>query len=468
MNFSIEAKKIPIFFISVFLSLIFFFYIDNYSYNSFWLSEITIFIVLLFSVLFCLFSRTIPSKRLFIYIFFLLTFVFHFSHIILEAINYDFGTNTRNNVFFRHDDFTVFMATKRGLIACIGLFLGITTYYTFFKNKLPSPSKQTTFPNRNLAYILIIIGVISDFSRYLNLIIEMYSGGYASVQASIVDSFYGYRLLSYLLLPGILLLILDKRRSIQKRKHILYAFILYKFLLMFSGGRAYCLLNIILAVYVFYKYNDLLKIRFNIKTVFLCFLLIQFIGGGLIGIREARTTGMELSTVIEHMFDLKSNIVLNLMSEFGITENVLCVIEKNFQGISHNGVQLLYSFLIIIPGISMIAPNLDYKNAFLESNLDIHNYGGSFIGDMLYDFGENGVLLACFMCGLFFSKLYEWYEKQIDLKNYLSVALFSPIIIDFLFCIRSSLAKMPRMISWYVLIFMFFLILSKLHSFKRN
>lgn len=155
-----------------------------------------------------------------------------------------------------------------------------------------------------------------------------------------------------------------------------------------------------------------------------------------------------------------------MMSEFGITENVLCVLASTLEGIASGGKQLLYSFIIIIPGIGSIAPGLDYDNAFMESKLNIHNYGGTYIGDMLYDFGALGLLLSCIVLGLFFAFLYEWYERNIEEGHKINVAVASPIIVDFIFCVRSSLAKMPRMIAWYLAVAGVLVLLT--NSFSRK
>jgi hypothetical protein len=181
----------------------------------------------------------------------------------------------------------------------------------------------------------------------------------------------------------------------------------------------------------------------------------------LVGIREARTSGMNIETIISYTFNLKANILFNMMSEFGITQNVLCLVQDSVEGFGNKGLQLLYSFIIMIPGISTIAPNLDYKNAFLEDTLNIHNYGGTYVGDILFDFGRDGLLLGCIVLGILFAALYEWFERNIEEGNTLSVAIAAPVITELIFSVRSSLAKMPRMVSWYLAVIIFLVLFTK-------
>lgn len=443
----------------------FYYYSNLMTYNSSWINETAIFIIILFLTQLVLVRKVIPPKRVIIYVVLAFLFIFHFSHIILQAVQYDFGSNTRNNVFFRFNDNIVYQATHYGIEGSIGIFIGIVLYYTFYKKR--RIRKEKLFIEKDncvLAIIFVVIGLIADITYSLNSIIAMFTGGYALVQESLTSMFYGVRVVSYLLLAGILLLLQNDRLSLQRKKIILYIFIGYKILMMLSGLRAYGLINILLCLYVFYRNVD--KIKFNIKFILLGLLALQLGGGLIIGIREARTTGMELGSIIGYMFDIRSNIVFNMMSEFGITENVLCVLASTLEGIASGGKQLLYSFIIIIPGIGSIAPGLDYDNAFMESKLNIHNYGGTYIGDMLYDFGALGLLLSCIVLGLFFAFLYEWYERNIEEGHKINVAVASPIIVDFIFCVRSSLAKMPRMIAWYLAVAGVLVLLT--NSFSRK
>lgn len=430
-----------------------------------WCKGITPFILVLLCSSLLIIHIMAPPNRLIIYLVTVLYFIFHFSHIILQGFEYDFGTNTRNNVFFRQTEVNVINATHIEISACLGLVLGIILFFLFYNEK-PMPKEQSYIEHNveSLSIILIIVGFIADLISSGQAIMALFLGGYANVQDTISGAFYGIKIFSYLLLPGVLIYIQDRNKSNARRRNILILFIFYKVIMMFSGLRAYGLINIMIVTYVYFRNEKIQKIRF--RHVILAILALQIGGGLIVGIREARTTGMDIGTIVSYMFDFRSNILFNMLSEFGITQNVVCEVLKGMNGAGNCGRQLLYSLLIVIPGISKIAPNLDYSSAFLEDSLQIHNYGGSYVADILFDFGENGVLIGCIILGIFFTALYEWYERNIQENNRLYVAIASPIIVDFIFCVRSSMAKMPRMIVWYLSVVLFLGVITKTKSRK--
>lgn len=426
-----------------------------------WSATITPFILILLTTDLIILKNILPRRRTLLYAVIICFFVFHFSHVILQGMYYEFGTNTRNNIFFRQEIHIIFEATHVQITAITGMMIGIILYYIFYREKaVLIDSKLLGVDSKALCALFIIVGFIADILNSGQAIVSLFIGGYANVQESISSVFYGFRLLSYLLLPGILIYIQDRNKSAKKRRLILIIFMIYKTIMMLSGLRAYGLINILLAMYVYYRNEVNQKIR--IKHVVLALVALQFGGGLIIGVREARTAGMDIRIICDNMFDVKSNILFNMMSEFGITQNVICEVLSAKNGIGNNGMQLLYSFLIIIPGISKIAPNLNYSAAFLEDSLQIHNYGGSYVADILFDFGTNGILPGCVILGVFFAMLYELFERNLQANNIKCVAVLAPIIVDFIFCVRSSMAKMPRMVCWYLIIVLFLTVIANM------
>ena len=153
------------------------------------------------------------------------------------------------------------------------------------------------------------------------------------------------------------------------------------------------------------------------------------------------------------------------MAEFGGTQNVVCQVVSTFGGTAAGGKQLLGSILSIIPGISSIV-TMDFSKMSLESAMNSHAIGGTYIGDLLFDFGSPGLFWSAIILGIVFFEIYELYEKSIVRSNYFYVALLAPIIVDLIFCVRSSMAKMPRMTIWYLVLFLLLHLLlnRKVHS----
>lgn len=417
-----------------------------------WESTAVIIIFVLLAIQILTLKIMLPPKRALIFTLVVLEFIFHFSHVFLQSIDYDFGSNTRNNVFFRFSDDVVMDSTLFGMFAVMYIFIGIVLFYMFYSPSKKKISVVSREQKHLYAWIFIALGLIGDLPLALMSLTSSMFGNYMDVQTTVSNTFYGIRLLSYLLLPGIILLIQD-RNMIQYQKIILWTFIIYKLITMFSGLRAYALINILLIIYIYMRQNNYFKMK--VKHLLIGLSIVKMGGGLLIGIRESRTSGVDFSTIFDYIFDFKSDILFNLMGEFGITQNVVALVTNNLHDIPALGTQFLYSLLIIVPGISYIAPELDYNLAFMENRYLMHNYGGSFIGDLLYDFGPDYYIFACVVLGWLFALFLEWYEDKIDFRDNMVIAIFSPIVVEMLFCIRSSLAKMPRMSMWYLLMVFF-------------
>lgn len=452
MKLRLSTKKILWLGIASLCMLFLYAYIRIYNNgaSSRWNEQSSVIILVMLLLEICLLRVFVPKKRLLIYVVVFLEFVFHFSHIILSSFNYDFGSNTNNNVFFRFSADTVKESVKYSLIGSAGIITGILIFYIFANKSKHLNDELVVFReyNRNVEKLFLAIGLATDMLISARSLIAAKAGGYIQVATS-TGTFSGLTCLSYLLLAGILLVLQDDMISLRKRKIILVAFCVYKCVTMFSGLRAFALINIFIAIYVFLKSNKLFKI--NLKYIILGVLLFQFAGGFIVGIRETRLSGISLPIIISYMFDIKSNILFNMMGEFGITQNTVCLVLENMNNSDPIGMQLLYSIIIIVPGISYIAPNLNYSMAFMEARYDMHNYGGSFMADMLFDFGKIGMFMSCLVLGIILSYIFEWFEMSIDRRNVLRVSVFSPIVVQLIYSVRSSLAKIPRITVWYLL-----------------
>ena len=421
-----------------------------------WCREISVFLVILFIAQLAILNGMRPKGHYISIVNLVLYYSFNFSHVFLNALEYDFGTNYRNSVFFRFDFMIVQKSTILLINACIGLFLGYIFMYLFGNFEQNDRNIEYTGScnkenNLLLPIVLMVIGWSFDIYYSLTAFIAQRIGGYVNVAEDLSMVSYAIRIASFLMIPGVLLYILNDSRSMAKRRAVLVVFILYKFVTMLSGLRAYALLSVIVVLYAFYKRNVTPHLR--IRDVVIIAVLVQVVGGILVGIRETRGVGIEISTIFQYVFDIRSNVIFNIMAEFGITQNVICVIIKELNGYASGGTQLLLSLLTVIPYVSSVFPKIDFSSGILEQALNIHNYGGSYIADILFDFGYAGLLLSSFLLGCIFIFFYEKYEQFIEKDKILWVAILSPIVIELLFSVRSSLAKMPRMIAWYLLLF---------------
>ena len=172
----------------------------------------------------------------------------------------------------------------------------------------------------------------------------------------------------------------------------------------------------------------------------------------MVAVRETRQTGVDLSVMAG--MGVANNPILDLLAEFGITLNVLIVDLRELAGRGMDGGQLYTSLLSIVPGASSLFPGVDFDGLTMDTALDLRGIGGSYVGDLLFDFGIKGIIWSSFVLGIFISWMFETFETAIENKRYALLAFLFPLTVDVVFCVRSSLAKMPREIVWYFFIFM--------------
>lgn len=437
---------------------------------------VTPFILIMFFTQLVLLKFLLPRRRLLMYLVVTLFYIFHLSHVILNSFGYDFGSNERNNILFRFSGGICIEATNLILKACCGFFIGITIYFIFcnhtgrFETKMNYygiERKNDFLSNKFLCILCIVIGFLADIFFSITAIIAQRTYGYEAVGESTAAISYAVRLASYLLLTGVLLIIQDESASLRKKRIVVLLFCTYKFVIMSSGLRAYSLINIIITLFAYFKMTSS-STKIKLKHMILGLISIQLVGGIIVGIRETRAMGIDFKIIASYMFDVKSNILFNMMGEFGITQNVICAILAATKGVAAGGTQLISSFILMIPFASKLFPRYDFNSAMLESKLNIHNYGGSYIGDVLFDFGSSMIIPSCIILGIIFAVLFEWFEYNLETRNIEKTAIMAPIIVEFVYCVRSSMAKMPRMIAWYVILVSLLVLFANIKKYRRR
>lgn len=449
----VNMKKI----ISILLStiyLIFLVYLEKqlHVYEiSKWLDYTTIIIIA--TIIFQIFIlRLVDVKIISIPVtFIILTYLFHFSQVLLLSIEYDFGNLSYSIAMDRYGINSFKEVINLCIYSTYFVYLGILVS-SFKRNKYFNiKSNNMNFTDRK-KIILGIIFVLISFPteilfNFIPQLTAMLTGGYTSVHE--VGGNIIIRCVSYLLFPGIYLLITSKLISKSTSKGILFIFIIYKIISMITGLRAYNLVNIMLMIYLYNKTNNSINIKQS-KIILLGIMSIPMTN--LLNIiRENRISGLNFEVIFSNIFNLSNNIYLSIMSEFGITINVVNHVFNNLTEYKKGG-QIITGILSIIPGISSLLPYIEWKNLNIAENFGIQTLGGSYIADFYFDFGY-GCIIACFIYGYLIFRLSNYVDNCIKTKKYEKVAFISPLIIELMFTIRSSIYKIPRTIFIYTIIY---------------
>lgn len=440
----VHNKKQGLFFISIITLVLLYFIPESHNNDLLWSKKFSVYLIIVLYFQLIALRRYLAKDSYLFCVFLLLSYLFNFSQVLLDSVGYTLpdtlltlSVSNNNNV----QD-----ASVVALKSILGLFEGGVFFYSLHSFKSEASNIKLLNPNYKFVTILFVIGFIFDFIYNIYISLTL---GYGGTEASIVITLF--RQLSLLFPAGFALYI--TRDSIPlKNKTIVFAFFVsYKIFCMLTGYRAYALINIVLSIIL---YNQ------TCKTYNLSFKsLIVLVAGGLFGssfltaIRDTRQNGVDIDAVANSLIDTNLDSLLNIAAEFGITLNVICVVLRETNGIGVYGGQLITSLLSIIPGIKAILPGVDFDKLILDTALDIHQLGGSYISDLLFDFGASNIFFASIFLGVFLCKVFRNFEVSISNRNSVYVAFMFPIIVDIIFCVRSSLAKMPREVVWYFIIF---------------
>lgn len=402
------------------------------------------------------------SRKVVISMFFLTTaYLFHFSHVFLIYIDYDFGDTRKYVPFVRHGVENTMYSMGVAWLFIYGVYWGILVASMTKRRIRPARWKFDFEELGQASFGIFLVAVSMPFFAYRTILFikNVMERGYAFA-ANLEYSIY-VTMLCNLMLPGFILWMTAKSVDKNKATLILGAGIFIRLVAMLTGQRAYNLMFMIalVAVYVFVYFRK--KIR---KRHFLLVLVAGYIMCVILAaIRTVRSNGMSAELILSALFQFEDNPVLNMMNEFAITGNIVSYTYKMSE-VPLYGKQILSAFASIVPGISYILPDVEWSQLNVTEALEAWNWGGSFVADFYFDLHYAGVIL-CFVWGIVFQKFSGRFIRELMEENMFAVACIAPILCEMFFCVRSTTYKLPRMALLY---FIFYIGLATLFAFAKQ
>lgn len=376
--------------------------------------------------------------------FLIILYMFNFPQVILYGFDLEQVERHQgySSIFYYNN---VPQAVDLAFKSITGIFLGMSLILIRQAKWSHSSTNDKVIKLYRLPAIIIIftLGFIADLVCNVFVVLTM---GYASMES--VPYMNIVRYFSLLLPSAIVIILSSPSFTLIRKKQILFIFVIYKVLCMLGGYRAFSLISILLTFYIYYKLCSPFKIK--LKHILVAIIIIHLGSGMMKGIRDTRQQGVNVGTIFGSMFDMNNNAILSLLSDFGVSLSIISEVLESTNGLPIKGSYLIGSFTTIIPGASFIVGDAGYQN--MDEELGLRNAGGSLIGDLVYDYGANNVVISSLLLGLIFGLIFEKFETSLSKLSPFLLAYLLPIMVDLLFCVRSSLAKMPREIVWYFLL----------------
>lgn len=378
-------------------------------------------------------------------LFVVLLYIFYLGQNYLLSINYDFGELSYAIAYKRYD-VPHFIASNKYSIICIitftlGLVYSNSLQLTFGEKK---EYENEDFSKR-LGIFFLFFSIIPELYRVFSKAYFMIQSGYnAATEAANSTAFDFF---SGIFFAGSIFYLCSLKNNRIGSRVLYIILVIFKVITMGSGQRAMAIIAIIIYTYVFLSLGNSLDKRSILRLIVAGLILLYL----MIVIRNSREQGMSLDNLV---LTTNGNIILDSISEWSITT---FVITHAFLLVQHpaNGMSLVTGFASVIPFWKKIfGDSLDLKyNTFYA--LDQQLIGSSFVSDFYFDFGYVGGVLACLIFGFIIGIILRKYEYYINANNFGKIGIYSFIVYQLLYTIRSYVIRLPRYYVYFIIFYLF-------------
>ena len=338
-------------------------------------------------------------------IFLALTYLFHFGQSLITTLGFNDIYAHRSVVaktsLESYVTAELFSMTSIFFVGVGYLFINQPVWPMLRKKQ--SEGREATFSDeaileiRIVALLIFFITVIPmayvDMGKILAVIAGDYLDTYAVYKSGIAKYFYT---IGQFARPAVTVLIFTYIKKPRKALVILVTSTLYYLIVMLSGDRGTGMIYLIANFFVYFKYVKALKVRYVLIGAVVCYLLMAFLSA----ISIFRYSEFSFSSFID-VFLRRSHdgIVYSFLREFGSTMISLVYAVDYIPSYMPYAYGLTYvaGLLTVSPAIpdawaEALTPFFSFVRAFpveVQGSL-----GGSFLGELYYNFGWFGAAFA--------------------------------------------------------------------------
>lgn len=437
----------------------------TYDYDN-WIRIIPI--IVFIQMLLCLYCFRLVRVPLFSlsFMFIFLSYLFHFGEVIAFGVfNYSGVANhilLYPTTIYKNAIYSCFI-----IINCIALGIMLSSNHVSKDDHNELKDKQLDITHNLKTRNSWILGLIILFLTFpLRLYIDIgnvltgmregYLSTYDKMMPGVIYSF------SELYIIGLSLLLLSTRHQVKKQKAIFIVMVLYLILTMFSGHRIDAVIYIITLSYIYFMSRDNRKKGNLIKLcaiVLFAYLAIAF----LLTISTIRNaSNIDFNTVINvflYYISINSNAIPHFLYEFGgtvYTPIATLYYVTEFSKYNY-GLTYLLSFVNVFPNMGGIFTAISQKAMYgLELQrsgvlFGTQNIGGSFIGELIFNFGSFSALISLF-AGMIIQKISANISHKVKNMDYLAIAYYLPVFWGILGLVRGYFSASVRAVVWGMLL----------------
>lgn len=370
-------------------------------------------------------------------IFIMLTYLFHFGQALIRILPFEDILSMRSVLAKSNENILI----EAELFAMLCIF-GISMGYLLKKNRNISNVVFQDEETELLRIRKISITVLAvtffpmlyiDFSKIIALSLSGYDATYLVYQNGIGKYFGAIGQFCKLIFP---LLIFTYKNNKKKATIIMCVTTLYLLIVMFSGDRGTSVIYIVSILFVYFKFINKLKFR----TVVIGVIFIYFMFGILSAISIFRYHDFSFVGFLEAYNARKGDgIIYSSLREFGgtmlsLVHSIDYVPMNSFWGM---GSTYIMSILYISPWLPDFITNVcmnsvSYIHAFPTSAMDFVSLGGSYLGELYYNFGWVAPVFSIII-GVFIKKMDNEFDSKVSVRK---VAFYIVLLPSFILWVR--------------------------------
>lgn len=381
-------------------------------------------------------------------VFIVFYYVFHFGQVLLIGLFPDYEYNYLNYVSAYMGDASIFRDTLVLCLVCINMFFigGL-----IMKKEKATYNDEVVLQGKNTGLKLIVLLFPFRFILDAIQIVASLIGGYAATfeaasflpgpVSSLGNMWYACLPLLYLEL-----------HSNKAKRNFLIIILSYLALTMVTGNRGHQMVSIVSLFVVM-----LLEKKTVSRGALLKYAIIAIFGMYFIDIIfDLRQVGLNeflKDYAITTEETSKSNIILETLGTFGETiYTPFLVIEGYGQSFSpFFGECFIKSIASIVPDVTGAFKDINNEAIFAKMLGTESAIGGSFAGEMYYNFGRLYPLFS-FLIGFLFFSVSDKISKDIKLGKYYELLIILPFAVLFVWWIRDSIGNMTRQVVWIAIL----------------
>lgn len=240
-----------------------------------------------------------------------------------------------------------------------------------------------------------------------------------------------------------------------ERKRFILLVVLYMVMTMVTGNRGHQMVGIVSLFIVVVLLEQRITARQWVKYMFIAIVGMFFIDV----IYDLRNMGInaffkDYSGIVEN--SASTNIILETLGTFGETVYTPYLVVEGYGNVYHSffGECFLKSIFSIVPDVTGGFKDINNQAIFQKQLGTESAIGGSFCGEMYYNFGLLYPLLSLII-GFIFAKVSFKICQALKSGRYYKLMLLLPFAVLFIWWVRDSIGNMTRQVVWFAIMIYF-------------